>query len=50
MSHAKTGAKYLFYGLLAGILFAPRAGAETRRRIRNWTLDTLNDPFTRHRS
>jgi hypothetical protein len=36
MSRARVALKYFTYGLLAGILFAPRAGAETRARLRRW--------------
>lgn len=33
MGRARTATKYFFYGLLIGILFAPRAGEETRARV-----------------
>jgi hypothetical protein len=36
IGRAKTGAKFFTYGLIIGILFAPRSGAETRTMAINW--------------
>lgn len=32
----RTAVKFFVYGLLAGLLFAPRSGAETRKELMNW--------------
>jgi hypothetical protein len=32
--------KFLTYGVLVGVLFAPRSGAETRRSVMSWVKST----------
>lgn len=32
-SHARTALKFLVYGLIIGLLFAPSSGEETRREL-----------------
>ncbi|MGB3329847.1 MAG: YtxH domain-containing protein [Thermomicrobiales bacterium] len=34
-SHARTALKFLVYGLIIGLLFAPSSGEETRRELVN---------------
>jgi len=36
MSRIRVGLKFFTYGLVAGILCAPRSGAESRARLRAW--------------
>lgn len=38
VGRARTAVKFFTYGLLIGILFAPRSGAATRERIRAWIM------------
>ena len=33
ISKTRVGTKYLFWGMVVGILFAPRSGKETRARV-----------------
>jgi gas vesicle protein len=39
ISHARTATKFFTYGLLIGLLFAPRSGKETRSRILSWASE-----------
>jgi gas vesicle protein len=44
IGRTRVGFKYLFWGLIIGVLFAPRSGKETRAKV--WkklggTIDTL---------
>jgi gas vesicle protein len=32
----RTAVKFFVYGLVAGLMFAPRSGAETRKELLNW--------------
>jgi gas vesicle protein len=41
--HARTALKFFVYGLLAGLLFAPRSGEETRSRVFEWVNQVLKD-------
>jgi gas vesicle protein len=41
----RTGLKYLVIGLLAGLLFAPRSGRETRRMLRDEVVEYFNMIF-----
>jgi len=34
-SHTRTALKFLVYGLILGLLFAPSSGEETRRELVN---------------
>jgi gas vesicle protein len=40
---AKTAMKFFTYGLLLGLLFAPRSGAETRAQLLNWISQTVKE-------
>ena len=33
LKHARTAVKFFVYGLVAGLLFAPRSGEETRKEL-----------------
>jgi hypothetical protein len=39
--HARTAVKFFVYGLLIGLFFAPRSGAETRAQVMEWASDAL---------
>jgi gas vesicle protein len=43
LGRARTAMKFFTYGMLLGILFAPRSGAETRRRLRSWVTREKQD-------
>ena len=34
--NARTAVKFFIYGLIAGLMFAPRSGDETRKELMNW--------------
>lgn len=36
LSRFRTALKFMTYGLLIGIFFAPDRGDETRRKVMNW--------------
>lgn len=36
LGRLQTALKFLTYGLLIGIFFAPDRGSETRRKVTNW--------------
>lgn len=37
----RTAVKFFVYGLLAGLLFAPRSGEETRNELMNWVSNSV---------
>lgn len=37
----RTAVKFFVYGLLVGLLFAPRSGEETRKELMNWVNSSL---------
>lgn len=39
----KTALKFFTYGLIVGLLFAPRSGKETRALLISWVGQTLKD-------
>lgn len=43
IGRARTAIKFFVYGLVGGLLFAPRSGAETRRELQNWVMSTVQD-------
>lgn len=47
LSRIRTAFKFLAWGLLIGLLFAPRSGAETRRRAVQWVARRLETAFGR---
>ena len=45
LGRTRTALKFMTYGLLVGLFFAPRSGAETRRVAMNWARTTAKDLF-----
>ena len=43
IGRARTALKFFVYGLVLGLLFAPRSGEETRGRIFAWLNQTVKD-------
>jgi len=36
LTRMRTAAKFFTWGMLVGILFAPRSGADTRDQLKGW--------------
>ena len=45
LSRLQTALKFMTYGLLIGIFFAPDSGAETRRKVINWVTSGFREFF-----
>lgn len=43
LGSARTAMKFFVYGLILGLLFAPRSGAETRKEVIGWVSETVQD-------
>ncbi len=43
LGNARTAMKFFVYGLVLGLLFAPRSGAETRKEVMGWVSETVQD-------
>lgn len=43
LGNARTAMKFFVYGLILGLLFAPRSGAETRKEVMGWVSETVQD-------
>ncbi len=43
IGRARTGMKFSVYGLVLGLLFAPRSGEETRGRVLGWANQVIKD-------
>lgn len=43
IGRTRTAIKFFVYGLVGGLLFAPRSGAETRRELQSWLTSTVQD-------
>lgn len=43
LTHARTALKFFTYGLLAGLLFAPKSGKETRADALAWISRTAKE-------
>lgn len=43
LANARTAMKFFVYGLILGLLFAPRSGAETRKEVIGWVSETVQD-------
>lgn len=41
IKNMRTAVKFFVYGLLAGLLFAPRSGDETRKELMNWVTSSV---------
>ena len=39
----RTATKWLVYGLIIGLLFAPASGKETRKELLNWASSSLGE-------
>lgn len=45
LGNARTAMKFLVYGLVIGLLFAPRSGKETRSELIDWLGDSATGLF-----
>jgi hypothetical protein len=43
LSRLRTALKFLTYGVLIGIFFAPASGAENRQKVMNWVSSTCRE-------
>jgi gas vesicle protein len=43
IKHMRTAVKFFVYGLVAGLMFAPRSGAETRKELIGWVSNSVKD-------
>ncbi len=43
LGNARTAMKFLVYGLVLGLLFAPRSGKETRKELMSWVSETVQE-------
>jgi gas vesicle protein len=43
VGRARTALKFFVYGLIVGLLFAPRSGAETRQQALDWAGQTIKN-------
>lgn len=43
IGRARAALKFFVYGLLIGLLFAPRSGEETRGRVLAWANQVIKD-------
>lgn len=43
LSRTRTALKFLTYGILLGIFFAPRSGSETRHEVVRWVGSTSRE-------
>jgi hypothetical protein len=43
LGRMRTALKFLTYGVIIGILFAPRSGADTRQRISTWVSSSVRE-------
>lgn len=43
IKNMRTAVKFFVYGLLVGLLFAPRSGAETRKELMSWVGSSVKD-------
>ncbi len=41
IGHARSVVKFFVYGLVLGLLFAPKSGAETRKELLGWITGTV---------
>lgn len=41
IKNMRTAVKFFVYGLIAGIMFAPRSGNETRQELMNWFSSSI---------
>ncbi|HWV23139.1 MAG TPA: YtxH domain-containing protein [Thermomicrobiales bacterium] len=43
IKNMRTAVKFFVYGLLVGLMFAPRSGAENRKELMNWVSGAVKD-------
>jgi hypothetical protein len=43
VGRARTALKFFVYGLIVGLLFAPRSGQETRQQALDWAGQTIKN-------
>ena len=43
LKNVQTAVKFFVYGLVAGLMFAPRSGEETRKELLTWVSSTVKE-------
>lgn len=43
IKNVQTAVKFFVYGLVAGLLFAPRSGEQTRKELFSWINSTVKE-------
>ncbi len=43
IKNVQTAVKFFVYGLLAGLIFAPRSGEQTRKELLTWVTSTVKE-------
>lgn len=43
IKHMRTAVKFFVYGLIAGLMFAPRSGDETRKELMSWFSSSIKN-------
>lgn len=50
LSRMRVALKFMTYGILLGVFFAPRSGSETRREVGSWVSSFTKGLMSRSRS
>lgn len=45
LARTRTALKFMTYGIIVGLFFAPRPGAETRKQVMDWVGTMTKDLF-----
>lgn len=44
--NARTAVKFLVYGVIIGLMFAPQSGEETRKQLLGWLGESMQDTIS----